>query len=105
MEKREAIDVIIQAVEMAQKNGVLTLDDAVTAKTCIDSINNDENNVHERVGVLVEFINATQKAGVYTLQDSYVIYIALNELAAILKKESDDQEQAPQDTEEETESK
>ena len=42
MELQERISVLVQGVELAQKAGALTLDDAYMAKQAINALNNNQ---------------------------------------------------------------
>lgn len=75
MELQERINVLIQGVELAQKAGALTLDDAAIAKKAIDVINQGVA-YKEALTVLVQIVEKGQKKGVYTLRDAYLLFIA-----------------------------
>ena len=81
MNLNERFNILAQAVELAQKNGSLSLDEAVEAKNCIEAIQKGEN-LKERFATLVKMCEDSQKKGVYTLHDAYVIYIATENIDA-----------------------
>ena len=77
MELQERINVLIQGVELAQKAGVLTLDEAYYAKQAIDALKKGVS-LKEAFEVLIQVITIGQKKGVYTLRDSYLLYLAID---------------------------
>ena len=76
----ERLNVLIQAVTMAQKGGVLTLDDAVKAKSAIDIISAGvlNQNFTKSINVLIEIAILSQKKGVYSFKDAHMIYLAMD---------------------------
>lgn len=81
MDLNERFNVLVQGVEIAQKSGALTLDDAVKAKTAIDSIQKGEN-LREKLSKLVEICEFAQKKGVYNLADAHTIFLAADQIGA-----------------------
>ena len=75
----ERLNVLIQAATLSQKSGVLTLDDAVKAKTAIDIITSGKlnQNFTSATNALIEIAISSQKKGAYTLKDAYMLYIAI----------------------------
>lgn len=80
MKLTERLNVLIQAATLSQKGGVLTLDDAVKAKSAIDVISSGtlNQNFAAAINVLIEFAVSSQTKGVYTLKDAYMIYLAID---------------------------
>ena len=75
MDLQERISILKQGVEIAQKNGVLTLDEAYVAKQAIDALNN--NAMYETAfDILIKIVINAQKSGVYSLRDAYLLYLA-----------------------------
>ena len=70
MELQERINVLIQGAELAQKAGVLSLDEAYYAKNGI--------SLKDAFEVLIQVITIGQKKGVYTLRDSHLLYLAVD---------------------------
>lgn len=81
MNLNERFNILAQAVELAQKNGSLSLDNAVEAKKSIEEIQKGEN-LKENFATLVRLCEETQKKGVFTLHDAYVVYIATENIDA-----------------------
>jgi hypothetical protein len=77
MELQERINVLIQGVELDQKAGVLSLDEAYYAKQAIDALKKGVS-LKEAFEVLIQVITIGQKKGVYTLRDSYLLYLAID---------------------------
>ena len=77
MELQERINVLIQGAELAQKAGVLSLDDAYYAKQAIDALKNGIS-LKDAFEVLIQVITIGQKKGVYTLRDSHLLYLAVD---------------------------
>lgn len=75
MELQERISILKQGTELAQKNGVLTLDDAYYAKQALDALKNGVS-VKEAFDILIKIVNIGQKNGVYSLRDSHFIFLA-----------------------------
>ncbi len=80
MKLTERLNVLIQAATLSQKSGVLTLDDAVKAKSAIDVISAGvlNQNFTSAISTLMEIAIASQKKGAYTLKDAHTIYLALD---------------------------
>ena len=83
MELQERINVLIQGAELAQKNGVLTLDDAYYAKQAIDILKNDVT-AKPAYDILIKIANLAQKKGVFSLKDSYFIYLAIENIERVI---------------------
>lgn len=79
MNLTERLNVLIQAATLSQKSGVLTLDEAVKAKTAIDIITSGtlNQNFTSATNALIEIAISSQKKGAYTLKDAYMLYIAI----------------------------
>lgn len=79
MNLTERLNVLIQAATLSQKNGVLTLDEAVKAKSAIDIITSGtlNQNFTSAINALIEIAISSQKKGAYTLKDAYMLYIAI----------------------------
>ena len=79
MKLTERLNVLIQATTLSQKNGGLTLDEAVNAKSSIDVISSGEINQKftSAINVLIEIAVSSQKKGIYSLKDAYMIYLAI----------------------------
>lgn len=85
MNLNERFNVIAQAMEISQKAGIMTLDDAVAAKTCIDSIQKGEK-LHESFDTLVKMCENTQKNGVFNLRDAHIVYLATENIGEEIDK-------------------
>ena len=70
MELQERINVLIQGAELAQKAGVLSLDEAYYAKQAIDALKNGIS-LKDAFEVLIQVITIGEKKGVYGLRDSH----------------------------------
>lgn len=84
MELQERINVLIQGVELAQKAGVLSLDESYYAKQAIDALKKGVS-LKEAFEVLIQVITIGQKKGVYTLRDSYLLYIAVDNYESLIE--------------------
>ena len=84
MELQERINVLIQGAELAQKAGVLSLDEAYYAKQAIDALKKGVS-LKEAFEVLIQVITIGQKKGVYTLRDSYLLYIAVDNYESLIE--------------------
>ena len=89
MKLTERLNVLIQATSLSQKSGILSLDDAVKAKTAIDIISSGtlNQNYAAAINVLIEIAVMSQKKGVYSLKDAYMIYLAVNGIESELQNE------------------
>jgi phenylalanyl-tRNA synthetase alpha subunit len=85
----ERLNVLIQAITLSQKNGILTLDEAVKAKSAIDIISSGviNQNYAAAINVLIEITASSQKKGVYTLKDAHMIYLAVENIEVELQNE------------------
>lgn len=90
MNLKERLNVLIQATTLSQKNGALTLDDAVKAKNAIDVILSGvlNQNFTSAINTIIEIVVSSQKKGVYTLKDAYMIYIAVEGIEQELNTEA-----------------
>jgi hypothetical protein len=79
MKLTERLKVLIQAITISQKSGILTLDEAVNAKSAIDVISTGELNQKfaAAINIMIELVVESQKKGVYSLKDAYMIYLAV----------------------------
>lgn len=82
MELTKRLNILIQAVILSQKKGILTLEDAVKAKNAIDiiSIGEMNQNFTSAINILIEIIVSSQKKGIYSLKDAYMIYLAIYDI-------------------------
>ena len=89
MKLTERLNVLIQAVTLSQKSGILSLDDAVKVKSAIDVISSGtlNQNFASAINILIEISVLSQKKGVYSLKDAYMIYNAINGIEDELKNE------------------
>lgn len=89
MRLRERLNVLVQAITVSQKSGVLTLDEAVKAKTAIDIISSGilNQNFTSAINVLIEITSESQKKGVYSLKDAHMIYLAIEGIEVELQNE------------------
>lgn len=80
MKLTERLNVLIQATNLSQKSGILSLDEAVKAKTAIDVISSGEltQNFISAINILIEIAVTSQKKGVYSLKDAHMIFIAID---------------------------
>lgn len=90
MKLSERLNVLIQAIALSQKSGILTLDDAVKAKSAIDIISTGTlNQIYvSAINALIEIIVSSQKKGIYSLKDAYMIYLAINGIEDELQNEA-----------------
>ena len=89
MKLSERLNVLIQALTMSQKSGVLTLDEAVKAKSAIDIISSGELNQKftSAINMLIELAIESQKKGAYSLKDAHMIYLAIEGIEGELQNE------------------
>ena len=80
MKLSERLNVLIQAVTLSQKSGVLTFDDSIKAKSAIDVISSGilDQNFTSAINALIELVVSSQKKGAYSLKDAHMIYLAVN---------------------------
>lgn len=99
MELQERINVLKQGAEIAQRNGVLTLDEAYYAKQALDALANNTAYV-EAFGILSKVASIGQKKGVYTLKDAYLLYLATTNYESVIPPQPQPQpvSEAPQPT-------
>lgn len=91
MKLTERLNVLIQATTLSQKSGVLTLDEAVKAKSAIDVISTGTltQNFASAINILIEVVVASQKRGAYSLKDAYMVYLAVDGIEGELQNEVD----------------
>lgn len=77
MELNERLNILVQAAELAQKAGILTLDEASITKQAIDLVSTG-NGLKTASNVLVQIAIKGQKRGAYTLKDAYFIFLAID---------------------------
>lgn len=83
MDLQERINILTQGAEIAQKNGVLTLDDAYVAKQAIDALKN--NILHKTaLEILINTAVKGQKNGVYSLKDAHLLYLASENIESVI---------------------
>ena len=89
MKLTERLNVLIQAISLSQKNGILTLDEAVKAKSAIDVISTGAitQNFAVAINVLIELAVMTQKRGAFSLKDAHMIYLAIEGIEGELQNE------------------
>lgn len=89
MNLTERLNVLIQAASLSQKNGLLTLDEAVKAKTAIDIISSGTLNQQftSAINALIEIAIVSQKKGSYSLKDAYMLYLAIEGIESELQNE------------------
>ena len=89
MKLTDRLNVLIQAATLSQKSGILTLDEAVTAKSAIDVISAGtlNQNFTAAINALIELAVASQKKGAYSLKDAYMIYLAVEGIEGELQNE------------------
>ena len=85
----ERINILIQAITLSQKSGILNLDDAVKAKSAIDIITSGviNQNFTLALNVLIEIAVLSQKKGAYSLKDAHMIYLAIEGIEGELQNE------------------
>jgi hypothetical protein len=89
MKLTERINVLIQAITLSQKSGILNLDDAVKAKSAIDIITSGviNQNFTLALNALIEIAVLSQKKGAYSLKDAHMIYLAIEGIEVELQNE------------------
>ena len=85
MELQERINVLIQGVELTQKAGALSLDEAYYAKQAIDALKKNVS-LKEAFEILIQVAKTGQKKGVYTLRDSYLLYLASEDYESVINQ-------------------
>ncbi len=85
MDLNERFNVLVQGVELAQKKGILSLENAVEAKNAIDTIQNGEK-LKESLGSLAAMCEFAQKSGTYNLHDAAFLYSAIDGLDEEIEK-------------------
>lgn len=96
MDLQERINVLTQGAEIAQKNGILTLDEAYYAKQAIDAL---KNNVSYKAAfeILIKLAQTAQKKGAYTLRDAHILYLASENIESVIPAPAP-QVQQPEET-------
>ena len=89
MNLTERLNVLIQATSLSQKNGVLTLDEAVKAKNAIDVISAGklDQNLPLAINTLIEIAVSTQKRGGFSLKDAHMVYLAIDGIETVFQNE------------------
>lgn len=85
MDLNARFNVLVQGVELAQKKGVLSLENAVEAKAAIDTIQKGEK-LKESLGSLAAMCEFAQKSGIYNLHDAAFLYSAIDGLDEEIEK-------------------
>ena len=85
MDLNERFNVLVQGVELAQKKGILSLENAVEAKNAIDTIQKGEK-LKESLGSLAAMCEFAQKSGIYNLHDAAFLYSAIDGLDEEIEK-------------------
>ena len=85
MDLNARFNVLVQGVELAQKKGVLSLENAVEAKAAIDTIQKGEK-LKESLGSLAAMCEFAQKSGTYNLHDAAFLYSAIDGLDEEMEK-------------------
>lgn len=85
MDLNERFNVLVQGVELAQKKGILSLENAVEAKVAIDTIQKGEK-LKESLGSLAAMCEFAQKSGTYNLHDAAFLYNAIDGLDEEIEK-------------------
>lgn len=93
MKLNDRLNVLVQSTSLSQKSGILTLDQAVKAKTAIDIISYGissgtlNQNFADAINVLIELAILSQKKGVFSLKDAHMIYLAIEGIEGELQHE------------------
>ncbi len=89
MKLNDRLNVLVQATILSQKNGVLSLDEAVKAKSAIDTISSGllNQNFTSAINFLIEIAISSQKKGIYSLKDSHMIYISVEGIEGEIQNE------------------
>ena len=98
MEINNRLKILIQAAQVVQSKGALSLDDAVVVKTSIDNIVKNENVINS-VEVLIKTAEIGQSKGCFSLEDAYVIYLSINGLIEELSKPQQEETKQKEETE------
>lgn len=88
----ERINSLIQSAELAQANGLFTLDDAVVIKNTIENVKRGID-IEKSLSVLIKVAGVVQKHGLYSLKDAFQIYIAVNNLIEDYKTEKEQEDE------------
>lgn len=88
----ERISLLIQTTELAQSNGLFTLDDAVVVKTTIENLNK-KINVEASLALLIKVAQLVQKKGLFDLKQAFHIYLAVNNLIEDYKTEKEQEDE------------
>lgn len=87
MELNDRLNILTQAAELAQKAGILTLDEASIAKQAIDLVSAG-NGLKTAANVLIQIAIQGQKRGAFTLKDAYYIFLAIDGIDTLFPDES-----------------
>lgn len=91
MDLQERISILKQGAEIAQKSGILTLDEAYVAKQAIDALNN--NAMYETAfDILIKIAINAQKSGAYSLRDAYLLYLASENIESAIPSQQPPQQ-------------
>lgn len=85
MDLNTRFNVLVQGVEVSQKSGILSLDDAFNAKNAINEITNGEN-IKENIKILIDICEKAQKNGIFSIQDAHFIYSACEDIDTEIDK-------------------
>ena len=77
MDLNERVSILKQGVELGQKGGAYTLDEAYYAKNALDALAQGVS-MKDAFEILIKLVVKAQKQGVYTLKDAYVLYSAID---------------------------
>ena len=77
MDLNERFNVLVQGIEIAQRAGKLSLDNAVEAKTNIERIQNGDN-LKESFAALTNLCEVGQNSGSYNLHDAHILFLAID---------------------------
>jgi hypothetical protein len=95
LDLKERVNILKQGVELGQKGGAFTLDDAYYAKQALDAIGKGVS-IKEAFEILVKLVVKAQKAGIYTLKDAYVIYAAVENYESLFIQQPPTPEPQPE---------
>jgi hypothetical protein len=78
LNNQNSIEILVNYIEVAQKNGAFLLPESEVLKRCKDfllkNVSDNELTVSSATNLLIQGINKGQKAGSYTLDDAYVLH-------------------------------
>ena len=76
MDLNERVSILKQGVEIGQKNGAYTINDAYYAKQALDALAQGFS-MKDAFEVLIKLVAKEQKEGVYSLKDAHILYTAI----------------------------